>query len=171
MLPVGVFLSYQAYTSHEISFKAQEMGDYYKPDYADTDKDSVRLDSVGSEYPKEAKTYFLLRDEYESKRNYYAFASAMLLFFPMITLVIAKIYLFTMYGPEIINKSFVKWLKYASCSALAVFAIVVLYFFVVKKKEETPAQGSKQDIEKIYDKYTSQFNKEDNAKKKKTPSQ
>jgi hypothetical protein len=176
ILPVGILSSYQAYTSHKASFEMQELGEQYISgnNYGwGSDKNSVRVDSLNPEYPKEAKEYFRLRDVYENNRNKYAIASIILLSFPMLTWTLAKIYRFVIYGQEEANKSFNKWLKYALCLALIVLAIVVLYQFAYTKKEEAPAPVpvpsniESEGVKKLLD----QFDKEDNARKKRTPPQ
>ena len=95
-LPIGVFLSYQTYTSHQTSIEMQGLGDECLYESILPNDTLQKVDIF--DYDKEAREYFQLRDKSKRNRNMYAITSFIFICFPLITWMFSKTYRFVMYG-------------------------------------------------------------------------
>lgn len=172
LLPIGIIFSYQTFLQNNDILKIESIGndEIYQLEFDDSSILRNKIQSfIKNDDDQLAKVkYYELFNKSINERNVFAITSIVLVCFPLISLLLTKIYIFVIYGPEQHNGNFKKWSKYALCFALILFAILALYLFVVKKNEEAPAPVPSNFESEGVKKLLNQFDQEDNAKKKKT---
>jgi magnesium-transporting ATPase (P-type) len=168
LIPLAVLFGYGSYLLKEKSMLMEDnakLSLFYPFVDEKTDSDTVAALSKDPDYPKEATEFFHLRDKYALESNICSIMSGILLFFPALVWIFAKVYHLIMYGTVSVDK---RLIKYAAWLVSIVFAIAAICIIGVKKKEEAPAtvpsEAEQKRLQEKFDKITDDILRQDAEK-------